>query len=88
MARAQSVFCVYLVSQRSEGGGELRWPLSFDYLTYSPPYVPPPQHGVRRVAMQHVGRPKALNLTEVVSQKSEHVIRRQISIVERDLRLI
>ena len=43
-------------------------------------------HSVRRVAMQHVGRPKALNFTEIVSQKSEHVIRRQISIVERDLR--
>jgi hypothetical protein len=50
----------------------------FEYLTYAWPYVPPPQHGVRRVAMQsmqHAGRPMVLFLTESVSQKSEHVFR-------------
>ena len=48
----------------------------------------PPQHGVRRVAMQHVRRPKALNLTEIDSQKSEHDTICGISVVERDLRPI
>ena len=37
-------------------------------------------------AMQDAGRPMALFLTEIVSQKSEHVLIRVISILERDLR--
>ena len=39
-------------------------------------------------AMQDAGPPMALNLTEIVSQKSEHDSRRQIRLEERDLRPI
>ena len=39
-------------------------------------------------AMQDAGPPMALFLTEIVSRKSEHDSRRQIRLVERDLRPI
>ena len=38
-------------------------------------------------AMQDAGPPMALNLTDNVSQKSEHVFTLQISTLERDLSL-
>ena len=39
-------------------------------------------------AMQDAGPPMALFLTEIVSRKSEHVLRWGIRLVERDLRPI
>ena len=53
-----------------------------------PPYTTTAAHRVELGAMQHVGRPMVLFLTEIDSRKSEHDSPRQIRLVERDLSLV
>ena len=50
-----------------------------------PPYTTTARRTVELGAMQHVGRPMVLILTESVSRKSEHDTAWQIIILDRDL---